>query len=87
MLLSQRGYVHNILIQFGMESVKPAPTPTVVNIADILFENQAEQLDENRYLYRAPVGSLRYFSTHAKLDISFNVGISSRSVAHPIILH
>lgn len=86
-LLSQRGYVRNIFNQFGMESAKTAQTPMVEDIEDFLVENNAEWLDENRYPYRSPVGSLLYLSTHARPDISFAVEILSRFVANHSILH
>ncbi|KAD6796057.1 hypothetical protein E3N88_06953 [Mikania micrantha] len=81
--LSQRKYAIDLLKKFCILTCKAAVTPMNANDKFVL-EDGSDLMDE--YRYRSLVGGLMYL-THTRPDIGFAVGIISRFMHKPTVLH
>lgn len=76
--LSQKAYTKKVLEKYKMSNCKPAPTP-MIKEADMVEEG----ITNENFPYRQAVGALAYLSVATRPDISYAVGVASRSLAAP----
>ena len=75
----QSHYVEKVLSRFGFSVCAPAPTPYDLSV--LLRKNQKIERDHLRY--SQIIGSLMYFASATRPDISFVVCKLSRFVSNP----
>ncbi|KAG0575082.1 hypothetical protein KC19_VG316600 [Ceratodon purpureus] len=78
-LMTQRRYIHDMLLEFGMDECKPAATPMLEKLK-LVPEMHASPVDVN--LYQRMVGKLIFLS-HTRIDIAYAVSIVSRFMSCP----
>lgn len=88
--ISQEGYIHKVLGNFGMEQAKAVGTPlgTHFNLkaaTDIQIREQAESM--KKIPYQSAVGSLMYSMICTRPDLAFAVGMVCRYMSNPIKDH
>ncbi|XP_023769039.1 uncharacterized mitochondrial protein AtMg00810-like [Lactuca sativa] len=81
--LRQTTYAKKILEQFGLLDCNPTTSPMEPKLK-VKKDEDGEKVDPTEY--RRVVGCLRYL-THTRPDLSFSVGITSRFMEEPAILH
>lgn len=79
--LSQKAYIEETLLRFGMESCKPARTPQETARCD-KGKADSSSLSTN-FPYREAVGSLMYIMVVSRPDLASSVGILSRRLDNP----
>jgi hypothetical protein len=77
--LSQTHYVEKILIRFGYNNSKPAPTPYDASL--VLRKNLRIMVDQLRY--SQIIGSLMYLASATRPNIAYAVSKLSRFVSNP----
>ena len=82
--ISQRKYVQEMLIKFGMQNSKGVHTPIGSGI-QLIVENHA--VIDDVELYRSIVGSLLYLSNNSRPDLAYAVGLLSRYSDRPGKVH
>lgn len=85
--VSSRSYIETLLERFSMTDVKPVHTPMVPGVCLASDPPTEDILDPKVYPYRQLMGSLQYLSCNSRPDISFAVGVLSRSLAKPTLQH
>lgn len=81
--IKQTGYAKKVLSRFGMENCNSTKVP--MNPGAVLDEDkEGEAIDPIEY--RRIVGCLRYL-LHTRLDLTFSVGIVSRFMKRPTVMH
>lgn len=81
--LKQTGYAKKLLKQAGLEDCNPTKFPMDPK-EQLTKDEGGKQVDATQY--RSLVGGLRYL-VHTRPDIAFAVGIVSRFMERPTILH
>ncbi|WVZ74821.1 hypothetical protein U9M48_022948 [Paspalum notatum var. saurae] len=81
--LSQTHYVEKVLSRFGYIDSKPSPTPYDPSVT--LKKNK--RIGVNQLKYSQIIGSLMYFASATRPDISFAVSKLSRFMSNPGIDH
>lgn len=81
--LKQTGYAKKLLKQAGLEDCNPTKFPMDPK-EQLTKDEGGKQVDATQYM--SLVGGLRYL-VHTRPDIAFAVGIVSRFMEHPTILH
>jgi hypothetical protein len=82
--LSQRGYLENVLEQFGMSDCKPVATPMETSAKHMVrSEDHWMAKPEDRQRYQSAVGSLMYAMMGTRPDIAFAVSAVSRFASNP----
>lgn len=82
-LLSQRKYVHDLLIKTGKMGIKPCSTPMV---PDLYFtKNDGDPFDD-RERYKRLVGKLNYLTVTCS-DSTYVVSIVSQFMFTPTVKH
>ena len=79
--IDQSGYLHDVLVRFGMENCRPISTPVDHDAKFVSIPKDEEPIDVN--LYQAVIGSLNYAAICTRPDISTAVGIFSRYMQRP----
>jgi Reverse transcriptase (RNA-dependent DNA polymerase) len=79
-VLSQRQCLLNVLQRFGMEDFKPCATPCMPNKT---IDEASTDMSYTTFPFREAVGSLLYFATLTRPDISFTAGMLGRAMAAP----
>ena len=82
-IIFQRKYVMDLLVEIGMLDCKPADTPIVVNHGLQTLEGDGAA---NREQYKKLVGKLIYLS-YTRPDIAYAVGIVSKFMHQPQTRH
>jgi hypothetical protein len=84
--LSQRGYIEQVIKDFGFWNAKIKPTP--------MTQNQLREADKEyeadsafRGTYQSAVGSLMYAMLGTRPDIAYTVAVLSRYCANPLPEH
>ena len=81
--IKQTSYAKKVLSRFGMTDCNPTKVP--INPGTVLHDDkQGVAVDATEY--RRIVGCLRYL-LHTRLDLAFSVGIASRFMERPTVLH
>ena len=83
MVLHQRKYVKEILKRFIMDDSNPASSPVEPNVN---LEKNGEENKVDTTLFKQIVGSLGYVCNN-RPDIGFVVGLVSRYMGEPRVLH
>lgn len=81
--LKQSGFANRILQQFGMGDCNPCKCPMEPKL-QLGKDTGGELVDPTEY--RRIIGSLRYL-LHTRPDLSYSVGLVSRYMERPTILH
>ncbi|XP_020258827.1 uncharacterized protein LOC109835254 [Asparagus officinalis] len=81
--LRQAAYVKKVLVQFEKMDCNPIQYPME---AKLKFGKDPEGKLVDVTKYRCVIGCLRYI-THTRPDISYDVGIMSRYMEQPIVVH
>ncbi|XP_020270504.1 uncharacterized protein LOC109845645 [Asparagus officinalis] len=81
--LRQAAYAKKVLGQFGMMDCNPTQYPMETKLK-LGKDSEGTPVDVTEY--RRIIGSLRYL-THTRPDITYAVGIVSRYMEHPTVLH
>ncbi|XP_033509303.2 secreted RxLR effector protein 161-like [Nicotiana tomentosiformis] len=81
--VSQRKYVKNLLLRFGMQNCKVAAIPMSAN-KKLQLEDGTDPADPS--YYRSLIGGLNYL-THTRPDIIFSVSVLSRYASSPSKQH
>ena len=82
--LSQTAAVKRAITKFGMDLCKPVSTPMERDVVDLLRSTSAPAINVP---YREAIGSLLYFSTCTRPDISHSVGVLSQFCSNPLEVH
>jgi len=85
MCLGQLAYAERILQKFGMEHVKTVSTPVNTSLKLIKAVEERDIVDQIQY--QSSVGSLSYFSTRTRPDITYAVRCVARFCAKPTEQH
>lgn len=85
--LTQRKYISDILLKFGMENSQPKSTPLPVGKKHTKQPTETTPYlpDDNRYAEL--VGSLLYLSVNSRPDICHSVGVLTRFMSAPTLDH
>ena len=87
--ISQEGYTRKLLEQFGMSECRSLSTPAVtesgkaVSAKNIDSNLKGDSCSVEQFSYRSAVGALLYLSTGMRPDISYAVGVASRTLENP----
>lgn len=79
----QTTYANKVLKRFNMEECNGVATPSDTNQAMYNFDDS----DKSNYPYRELIGSLMYLAVGTRADIAYSVGIASRFLENPTIVH
>jgi len=80
-ILSQKGYIENVLERFGLLDANPSGTPMINNLTKRKDDNK--RYNPREELYRSMVGSLMYLMVASRPDLASSVGIVSRHLSNP----
>jgi hypothetical protein len=84
--INQSHYIHQILMEFGMENSKLAITPMDPSIK--LDSEASEILSQNNHeLYRKIVGKLMFAAIATRIDIAYSVNRLSQYLSEPRKVH
>jgi len=83
--IHQREYTHTILARFGLQTVRPEPTPMVGGQKLLPFEEGDERADVG--LYQSMLGSAMYLMVGTRPDLAFALSVLSRFAAAPTATH
>lgn len=86
MTLHKTADCKRVLVRSGMELAKPAPTPMVENIDDLLTRAASMRRVKSvtkGFCTEKLMGSLIHLSTHTRADITFAVNLLSRFMETP----
>ena len=81
--LKQTGYAKKLLVQAGLAECNPTKYPMDPK-EQLTKDDGGKKVDSTEY--RSLVGGLRYL-VHTRHDIAFSVGMVSRYMEHPTVLH
>ena len=76
MKMSQRKYIEDVLVRFGMKDCKPINTPLVGN-QKLKLPESGEELPDS-YPYQNLIGSLMYLAVSTRPDIAYAVSALSQ---------
>lgn len=79
----QATYTNKVLCRFNMENCNSVSTPSDSNQTMEKFDKS----DKSNYPYRELIGSLMYLSIGTRPDITHAVGMASRFLERPTIVH
>lgn len=75
--IDQKNYIQRILNKFNMECSKAVPTPIMTNKSQ---DKTIEEKEEIKFPYQKAAGALMYLMVSTRPDISYAVGVVSRSL-------
>lgn len=81
--IHQEAYTERILQKYGMQNVGSVGVPADPNQPLHKFD----ETDDSTYPYREVVGSLMYLAVGTRPDIAYAVGVVSRFLEHPKLVH
>ena len=85
MMISQPNYIKTILKKFGMSECRPVATPMD---SKVNYDKRSE--DEEKFdvsTYQQAIGCLTYLSVSSRPDISAAVGVLSKFMSDPSMIH
>jgi hypothetical protein len=84
--INQNHYIHQILVEFGMENAKPASTPMSSSIK--LDDETSKILSRDDHeLYRRIIGKLMFAAVAVRIDIALAVNRLSQYLSEPRRVH
>ncbi len=84
--LSQKDYINNLLIKYGMTETKNKTTPLSTNAYLTEVEESDEQF-KDIILYQSIIGSLMYLMLGTRPDLAFSVSLLSQYASKPLKKH
>ena len=88
--LSQKAYNDKVLSRFGMKDCAPGDTPIAKSDKFSLLQcprNEIEKKEMGNIPYALAIGSLMYAQVCTRLDIAYIVGMLSRYLSNPGMVH
>jgi Reverse transcriptase (RNA-dependent DNA polymerase) len=80
--IHQSAYTEKVLVRFGMDHCNPLSTPMVKDGSPPIIDD-GESVVNGSFPYREAVGALMYLMVGTRPDISFAVGVVSRTLDNP----
>lgn len=85
--LSQKNYLEKVLKRFNMSEARSTTTPMGSHFKLSSVRDIAECVDERKVPYSSAVGSLMYAMVGTRPDIAYAVGLISRFMSKPGVMH